>query len=455
MISFQNIKNITINKNFYIKIFINIIAVYLCLTAILLAADYETFELKNGLRVHMIKTNSPIATHAIVYNVGSRQEDSGKEGVAHYLEHVMFLGTNKYSKKDFSNIIKETGAYYNAFTSYDLTLYYLNLPAKHIKKAIQIEADRMRWLLFDEKDVENEKQVVNQENKMYKNNVYSVFYDSLRRHTFPTTNYGRTIIGWEEEFNKLTKKDLQDFYNIWYTPNNAQVFIIGDIDFIEVKKLASSYYGRISPSRKTNYRTKLKEEGYNSNVKVEFKDERIQQPVIIKSFLVPSLNSDTSENKKESYSLIMLESLLSSNFGKIYKHLVLEKKVLLDFSVNYGDDQQGSSLLSFTLIPANNISCEEATAEFDAILHKTLEEGFSSLDLRLNMKLIKDRLELLREDEMQYLFMVAKYMNAGLSYQEIQRLVNNVSKVRPTDIKTVYKKYIKDAHYVIGTAQSK
>lgn len=448
-INFQNIKSIITNK------FIQILSVYLCFTSALLSADYEAFELKNGLKVHVIKTNSPIVTHAIAYNVGSRQEPSGKEGLAHYLEHVMFLGTNKYSKKDFSNLIKETGAYYNAFTSYDITLYYLNLPSRHLKKAIQIEADRMKWLLFNENDVENEKQVINQENKMYKNNVYSVFYDTLRRHMYPTTNYGRTIIGWEYEFNQLTKKDLQDFYNLWYTPNNAQVFIIGDVDFVEVKKLASVYYGRLSPSRKANYKTKGIEETYNSNVRVDFKDERVKQDVIIKSFLVPSLVSDISVDKKDAYSLIMLENLLSSNFGKIYKYLVLEKKVLIDFSVNYGDDQQGSSSFSFTLVPANNVSIEEAELEFNNILKQTLAEGFTTLDLRLSIKLIKDRLELLKENEMQYLFMVARYMNAGLSYQEVQRLFNNVSKVNPVDIKNVYDKYIKDAHYVIGVSQKK
>jgi zinc protease len=455
MISFQNIKNIIVNRIFNIKLLLTLLAVTLCFSANLMSADYETFELKNGLKVHMLKTNSPIVTHAVVYNVGSRQETSGKEGVAHYLEHVMFLGTNKYSKKDFSTMVKETGAYYNAFTSYDLTFYYLNLPSRHLKKAIQIEADRMKWLLFDDKLVENEKQVINQENKMYKNNVYSVFYDSLRSYIFPTTNYGRTIIGWEDEFNKLTKKDLQDFYNTWYAPNNAQVFIIGDIDFIEVKKLAIRYYGRLSPSRKINYKTKLIEEPYNSSVRVNFKDERIKQDIIVKSFLVPSLSSDASVDKKEAYSLIMLENLLSSSFGKVYKYLVLDKKVLLDFSVNYGVDQQGSTTFSFTLLPASGISYEEAESEFNFILNKTLDAGFSPLELRENRRLIKDRLELLREDDMEYLFMVARYMNSGLSYQEIQKLVNNVSIVKTVDVKNVYNKYIKDSYSVVGISQRK
>ncbi len=455
MINFQNTRNTIVNSMLDIKFLFKIVAVFLCFTATLFSSNYETFTLRNGLEIHIIKTNSPIVTHVIAYNIGSRQETSSKEGIAHYLEHTMFLGTNKYSKKDFSNIIKETGAYYNAFTSYDLTVYYFNLPARHIEKAIKLEADRMKWLLFNEKDVENEKQVVNQENNMYKNNVYSTFYDSLRKNMFPTTNYGRTIIGWEDDFNKLTKKDLQEFYNKWYTPNNAKLFIIGNVNVKEVKKLVSSYYGRVKSPRKKPERTKSIEEQYNSNVTVNFKDPRINQEVIVKSYLVPSLNSDTSEEKRDAYSLMVLENLLSSNFGKIYKYLVLEKKVLSDFDVSYSKDNQGSAIFSFSLIPSNNKKTEDVLKEFDFILNKTMEEGFSSADLKLSVNLVKDNLELLRENDMDYLIMIVRYMNAGLTYEDTQNLISNISKVKILDVKQAYKKYIKDSNYVIGVAKNK
>ncbi|MDR2007842.1 MAG: insulinase family protein [Alphaproteobacteria bacterium] len=417
------------------------------------SADYDSFTLNNGLKVHVIKTNSPIITHAIAYNVGSIEERSGREGIAHFLEHAMFLGTNKYSKADLSNMVKETGAYYNAFTSFDITLYYFNLPARHLSRVMEFEADRMKWLQLNESLVENEKQVILQEAKMYQNNVYSVFYDTLRSYTYPTTNYGRSLIGYEDYFKKLTLHDIQDFYDTWYTPSNAQVFIIGNVDFTEVRKLANNYYGKIPKENHQFIRAKTTEEPYKADVRVVFKDKRVNQKVITRSYLVPSLVSDTSENKKDAYSLILLEDLLSSKFGEIYKYLVLDKKLLVDFSVNYGESQKGSTTFSFSLIPNKGVDDAQAIAAFEEILNKTLAKGFTQQNLRMSVNRIKDSLELMREDDMQYLFMIARYLNAGLSYEETQKVVNTLDNITSADVHNTYNKYLKNVNYILGVAQ--
>ncbi|MCL2566567.1 MAG: insulinase family protein [Alphaproteobacteria bacterium] len=434
------------------RFFLKLAALFFMLISTAYASDYDTFTLPNGLVVHVIKTNSPIITHAIAYNVGSIEERSAKEGLAHFLEHAMFLGTNRYSKADLAQMVKETGSYYNAFTSYDITLYYFNLPARHLQRVMQFEADRMKWLQLNELLVENEKQVILQEAKMYQNNVYSVFYDTLRRYLFPTTNYGRSLIGYEDYFKKLTLHDIQDFYDTWYTPSNAQVFIIGNVDFTEVRKLADTYYGKIPKESRTFIRAKTSEETYTADITVAFKDKRVNQEIITKSYLVPSLINDTSKDKKAAYSLIILQDLLSSKFGKIYNYLVLEKKLLVDFSVNYNDEQKGSSTFTFTLVPNKGVNSEQATAAFNEILNKTLSNGFNQLDLRLSVNRIKDTLELMREDDMQYLFMIARYLNAGLTYEETQKFVNNLDNITPNDVRNTYNKYLKDARYVLATA---
>ncbi len=447
MINFQNIKNITLK--FFVVLF------FVFLSSYSFANEYKEIILKNGLRAYIIKTKSPIVTHAIAYNVGSVDEVSSKEGIAHFLEHTMFLGTNRYSKKDFSKMIKEIGANYNAFTSSDMTLYYISLPTRHLHRAMEFEADRMRWLLLDEKDVENEKQVVNEERKMYENNVYGVFYELFNRYAFPTTNYGRNIMGWYDNFNKITTKDLRNFYEQWYAPNNAVLFIMGNVDFKNTEKMINKYYASRSSSKHAYERGSYNEQIYSNKIQLEFKDSRLEQDLLTISFLVPSFASDVSSEKKDAYSAMIMTSILGSNSGKLYKKLVLEKKLAVGIFVDYDSGRKGHTLFSFRILPTGTVSNEIVLQEFHALLTEILKESISIKEINHSVKIMKDNSEFLRQQEEDYVFMLAGYVNSGLSFQEAYGLLDSLSSIKVEDVNSFNKKYLIDNNYIVGKASKR
>lgn len=447
MISFQSILNTTINK---------LLILVICLTFFvnidnLKAIEYKNFTLKNGLKAYIFKTPNPIITYAIAYNVGSMDEEEKQEGIAHYLEHTMFLGTNRYSKKEYADLIKKMGAYYNAFTSYDITLYYTSLPNIYLKTIMKIEADRMQWLKIANIAVTNEKKVINEERNMYNNKPYNQFYDVARRAIFPNTNYGRTVIGDYNTFQKITPEELRDFYEKWYSPNNANIFIIGNVDFNEVEEYLNKYYANLQPARIINKRNNYLEPPYLANYTLEYKNDNIKQDVVLKSYNVPSLISDNSKNLKESYALILISKILQSKANILYKDLVLDKKLAVEVSVDYDPFTKGNTDFSITVIPQDGISVNQVVGELNVTLAKIARRGFSRKEIANSSRKIKDELELLQEDDNEYLFTMARYVNAGVSVEEVLDLPNRLSSIKVKDLNLYYKKLIKQ-YYVLSKA---
>lgn len=447
MIGFQSILNTTINR---------LIIPIICLTFFvsvnnLRAIEYKTLTLKNGLRAYIFKTPNPIITYAIAYNVGSMDEEESQEGIAHYLEHTMFLGTNRYSKKEYADLIKKMGAYYNAFTSYDITLYYTSLPNIYLRTIMKIEADRMQWLKIDPVLVTNEKKVINEERNMYNNRPYNQFYDVARRAIFPTTNYGRTVIGNYDTFQKITPEELRQFYEKWYSPNNANIFIIGDVDFKEVQEYLNKYYANLQPARIINKRNNYLEPTYLANYNLEYKNDNVKQDVILKSYNVPSLVSDPSKNLKESYALILIAKILQSKANILYKDLVLDKKLAVDVSVDYDPFTKGNTDFSITVVPREGISVNKVIGELNIALAKVANNGFSAHEIANSTRKIKDELELLQEDDNEYLFTMARYINAGVSVEEVLALPSKLSSMKVKDLNLYYKKLIRQ-HYVLSKA---
>ncbi|XWO13872.1 putative Zn-dependent peptidase [Candidatus Hepatincola sp. Pdp] len=450
MINFQNILNIIINK----LIVPTICLVFFASINNLGAIEYQTFTLKNGLKAYIFKTPNPIITYAIAYNVGSMDEEENQQGIAHYLEHTMFLGTNRYSKKEYANLIKKMGAYYNAFTSYDITLYYTSLPNIYLKTIMKIEADRMRWLKIENIPVTNEKKVINEERNMYNNKPYNQFYDVARRAIFPTTNYGRTVIGNYNTFQQITPAELRNFYEKWYTPNNANIFIIGNVNFNEVEAYLNKYYTNLQPARTINKRNNYLEPAYLANYTLEYKNDNIKQDVILKSYNVPSLISDTSKGSKEAYALVVISKILQSKANILYKDLVLDKKLAVDVSIDYDPFAKGNTDFSITVIPQDGISASKVIGELNLTLAQIARRGFSRKEIAISSRKIKDELELLQEDDNEYLFTMARYINAGVSVEEVLDLPNKLSATKVKDINLYYKRLLRQ-HYVLSEALKK
>ena len=211
------------------------------------APDVTHFTLKNGLEVVVIPDRrTPVVTHMMWYRVGAADEEPGKSGLAHFLEHLMFKGTAKNPAGRFSQVVGTIGGQENAFTSSDYTGYFQRVSRDKLKEMMEFEADRMTGLVLTDDVVKPELNVVLEEqNQRVANSPGAKLGEEVQAALYLNHPYGRPVIGWRHEIEKLTRDDALAFYKKFYTPNNAILVVAGDVTADEVKKLAEETYGKV------------------------------------------------------------------------------------------------------------------------------------------------------------------------------------------------------------------
>src|SRR6266481_353123 len=209
--------------------------------------EVANFTLPNGLEVVVIPDHrTPVVTHMIWYKVGSADETSGKSGLAHFLEHLMFKGTAKNPAGRFSQVVATIGGQENAFTTADYTGYFQRVPRGELKTMMEFEADRMTGLVLDEAEVRPELKVVLEEHNMrVANNPGARLGEQMDAALYLNHPYGRPVIGWRQEIEQLDREDALAFYRRFYTPNNAILVVAGDVTADQIRTLAEETYGKV------------------------------------------------------------------------------------------------------------------------------------------------------------------------------------------------------------------
>ncbi|MBR6089665.1 MAG: insulinase family protein [Anaerolineaceae bacterium] len=208
--------------------------------------SYTQRILDNGLTVILKEIHSaPVISHWIWYRVGSRNEKEGKTGLSHWVEHMQFKGTERFSSEEMDRMISRHGGHMNAFTYLDWTAFYETMPAQHIELAVEMEADRMTHSLFLPEDVEPERTVVISEREGQENEPTFRLNEAVRRAAFPDHPYGREIVGEKDDLYGITRDDLYNYYRTFYAPNNAVLTMAGDFDTDEMLHIIDAAYGGI------------------------------------------------------------------------------------------------------------------------------------------------------------------------------------------------------------------
>src|SRR5258706_12673670 len=208
-----------------------------------------TFTLPNGLQVLVIQDHRPpVVTQMIWYKVGSADETPGKSGLAHFLEHLMFKGTSKHPVGEFSQTVLRIGGNENAFTSVDYTGYFQRVPREQLASMMEFEADRMTGLILKDENVLPERDVVLEEfNMRVANNPDARLTEQIMAALYLNHPYGRPVIGWHQEIEKLYPEDALAFYRRFYRPNNAILVIAGDVDAKEIRPMVERTFGEVAP----------------------------------------------------------------------------------------------------------------------------------------------------------------------------------------------------------------
>src|ERR1700730_14369235 len=237
-------------------LFVALAGAVICVARAQAAPTVTDFTLGNGLQVVVIPDHrTPVVTQMIWYKVGAADETPGKSGLAHFLEHLMFEGTEKNPGGTFSQDVAEIGGQENAFTTEDYTGFFQRVPREHLKEMMALEADRITNLVLTDEVVKPELNVVLEEQNMrVANNPNARLSEQVDAALYLNHPYNRPTIGWRHEIEKLTREDALAFYKRFYTPNNAIVVVAGDVTPDEVKADAAETYDKIAQRAESNPR---------------------------------------------------------------------------------------------------------------------------------------------------------------------------------------------------------
>src|SRR5680860_1121731 len=251
------------------------------------------FTLANGLQVVVVPDHrAPVVTQLVWYKAGAADEPPGSSGIAHFLEHLMFKGTELIPTGQFSKTIAKNGGEDNAFTNHDVTAYFQRVAKDRLPKVMQMEADRMANLRLAEEDVATERKVIVEERRTrVDNDPGSILQEQMMAALYSNHPYGIPIIGWEHEIGALDREDALSFYKRFYAPDNAILVIAGDVEPEEVRTLAEGLLGEVAPGGLTNVRARPKEPAHFAPVKVTLEDPRAGRTTVQRFYLAPSYAS--------------------------------------------------------------------------------------------------------------------------------------------------------------------
>jgi zinc protease len=333
------------------------------------------FTLSNGLEVVVVPDHrAPVVTHMIWYKVGAADETPGKSGLAHFLEHLMFKGTEKNPGATFSRDVAEIGGQENAFTASDYTGFFQRVPREHLKEVMAFEADRITGLVLTDDVVRPELNVVLEEQNMrVANNPGARLVQQMDAALYLNHPYGRPVIGWRHEIEKLDREDALAFYRRFYTPNNAIVIVAGDVTPDEVKADAEETYGKVPERAATNPRQRPMEPVQEAPRTVTLADSRVEQPGVSRYYLVPS---ETIAKSGESEALDVLAHVLGSGEDcRLYRTLVVDKGLALTAGAYYSGTALDYAKFGVYGSPKPGVTLREVEDGIDAVLADVIEHG--------------------------------------------------------------------------------
>ncbi len=355
------------------------------------SSNVSHFTLDNGLEVVVIPDHrTPVVTHMVWYRVGAADETPGKSGLAHFLEHLLFKGTKKHPQGEFSQVVANIGGNENAFTSSDYTGYFQRAAREHLKMLMEFEADRMTGLVLTEEVVKPELQVVLEEQNMrVANNPAARLGEQMEAALYLNHPYGRPVIGWRQEIEKLTAADALEFYKRFYTPNNAILVVAGDVTADVVKKLAEETYGKVKRVTEIKPRERPQEPVQEAARTVTLADARVTQPSLQRYYLVPSYST---AKPGESEALEVLAHILGrGSNSRLYTALVVEQGIAVSANAGYTGSALDNTRFYFSATPKPGTSLTELESAVDAVLASLVEKDVTPEELdRAKTKLIAD-----------------------------------------------------------------
>ena len=415
------------------------------------SADTHEYRLSNGLKLIVREDHrAPTVAHMVWYRAGSMDEVNGKTGVAHVLEHMMFKGTEKVKTGEFSRLVAAVGGRENAFTSRDYTAYFQQVEKSKLDTVIQLEADRMSNLNFDDAEFLKEIQVVMEERRLRtEDNPSSLLNEAFMATAYMSSPYRHPVVGWMNDLQNMKAADARDWYRSWYAPNNATVVISGDVDPKQVLKTVEKYYGAVDahelPVRKPQIEPLQK--GIKQ-IQVKAPADNAQ---LTMGWKVPKLEPGKLDDV-EPYALELLTGVLDGyDNARLNRTLVKQEKVVNDVGVGYDMISRGPELFLISATMAKGKTVAQAQASIRKALEELKQKGILESELkRIKVRILSDQIYK-RDSIFGQAMEIGSTEMAGFSWKDIDYMLQKMQTITPEQVQSVAKKYLIDEGLTIAT----
>ncbi|HRP03066.1 MAG TPA: pitrilysin family protein [Candidatus Kapabacteria bacterium] len=415
------------------------------------ATDFNPIQftvdtLDNGLTViYHIDKSAPIVSTIVHYKVGSKDENPNLTGFAHFFEHLMFESTDKIKRGEMDKLIQLAGGNLNAHTSFDETVYKINLPSNQLPLALWIEGQRMRKLSVDTIGVETQRGVIQEERKQrMENQPYGTAFDKVCEKLFAGGSYSWTPIGSEKHINEASIDEFRTFYNNFYQPNNATLVIAGDFDIKVAAKYVEAYFGGYPKSNNIK-REKFLLTPMKSEYKETIYDEKAQLPAVFVAY--PSVDlSDTNYFALK----LMGDILASGESSRLYRRLVDKEQsaVAAEFE-NLNLQNSGLTLLIGIATPGTEISTIEK--QIDEEIENLIKNGVSDDELQKAKNITEAQFVNSKKNVAEKAQELARLYSYYGDASVINTELANFNKVTKEDITRVAKMYFATKNRVVLT----
>lgn len=337
--------------------------------------DFERFTLENGLRVIVHKdTTTPMVAVNVLYDVGARDENPERTGFAHLFEHLMFGGSENIPSYD--EPLQMAGGENNAYTTNDITNYYIQLPLQNIETAFWLESDRMNALAFSEKSLDVQRKVVSEEFKEhYINKPYGDAWEHLRKLTYKQHPYQWMTIGKElKHIEEAQLEDVKSFFYKHYRPVNAILAVAGDVTTEQVKTLAEKWFGNIPTGEQ--YNRNLPAEPTQTEARTATVEANVPLDALYKAWHIGGRMSPSY------YAADLITEIMGNGFAsRLYQRLVKEQQLFSNISCYHtGSTDPGLLVVEGKIVEGKNI--EDANAAVEAEIEKLVSDGVTEDELQ-------------------------------------------------------------------------
>lgn len=394
------------------------------------------FAQKNGLNVILLNDPSvPIFAYHTWFHVGSKNETKGTTGIAHLFEHLMFKETKNKKEGEFDRLTEKEGGSINAATYMDWTFYRETMPKAAFELVAELESDRMKNVILNEKQLESEREVVMNERRMRVDNSPSgKLNECLYKVAFENHPYHHPVIGWMEDIASITLENCFEFYQTYYAPNNATIVVVGDIPREQALTTLERFYGSIPSSviPKPSFAT----DPVQTQLKFKQLNLTIPTPKILLGYHIPNMNHPDHS------ALSVLQSLLTDGkSSRLYQTLLATNPLVSEID-GWTDQTELSGLQIFQFSLKKNIDPQTVIDQFNQTLSQLITQGPSEAELQK----VKNQVETsfwshfsTCDEKAQA---IGFYELVTGRYQNLFKKVDDLSKVTAPQVVQVAKKYL-------------